>query len=71
MDFDNYIEKERIKTDWQEKDIIHICDNCGADIYEGNEFYSLEGYNLCEECFDEIQRNEKAEHRCVAGEDNG
>lgn len=68
MDFDNYIENERIKTDLQEKDILYNCDECGADIYEGNEFYCLEGFNLCEECFDEIQRNEKNEHRHIAGE---
>ena len=68
MDFDNYIEKERIKSDLQEKNVIHNCDNCGADIYEGNEFYSLEGYNLCEDCYDEIQRKEKEKHKCIAGE---
>lgn len=69
MDFDNYIENERIKNDLQEKKVIHTCDNCEAEIYAGNEFWSLEGYTLCEDCFDEIQRNEKNEHRLIAGDE--
>lgn len=69
MDFDNYIENERIRTDLQERKVVHTCDNCGAEIYVGNEFWSLEGYNLCEDCFDEIQKNEKNEHRLIAGDE--
>lgn len=69
MDFDGYIEKERINIDLQEKKIEINCSNCGADIYEGNEYFNLEGYDLCEDCFDEIQRKEKNEHRYVAGEE--
>ena len=69
MNFDNYIENERLNTDLQEQKVMYGCDNCGTEIYKGNEFYLIEGYNLCEDCYDEMQRKEKEEHRCVAGED--
>ena len=69
MDFDNYIENQRLKTDLQEKRVMYNCDECGGEIYEGNEFYNLEGYNLCEDCFDKTQLEEKEEHRLVAGEE--
>lgn len=69
MNFDNYIENERLNTDLQEQKVMYHCDNCGTEIYKGNEFYSIEGYNLCEDCYDDMQRKEKEEHRYVAGED--
>lgn len=69
MDFDDYIENQRLKTDLQEQKVIFYCDNCQAEIYKGNEFYCIEGYNLCEDCYDEIQRKEKEDCKCIAGED--
>ena len=69
MDFDNYIETQRINTDLQEQKVLHYCDECQAEIYKGNEYYNLEGYNLCESCFDKMQMQEKEEHRLVAGEE--
>jgi len=71
MDFDNYIENERLINDLQEQKVIYTCDECKAEIYKGNEFYSIEGYNLCEDCYDEMQRREKQEHKHVAGDYNG
>lgn len=68
MDFDRYIENERLKTDLQEKNVLYSCDECSGEIYEGNEFFSIEGYNLCEDCYDEMQRREKEEHKHIAGE---
>ena len=69
MDFDSYIENERLKNDIQEREVLQYCDECQAEIYKGNEYYNLEGYNLCEDCFDKMQQREKEEHRLVAGEE--
>lgn len=69
MDFDNYIENHRLHTDLQEQKVMYYCDECQGEIYKGNEFYSIEGYNLCEDCFDNMQDTEKKEHRCIAGEE--
>lgn len=30
------------------------CDHCGKGIYEGEEYYSINGENLCEDCVSEI-----------------
>lgn len=68
MDFDNYIENERLINDLQEQKVIYSCDECKTEIYKGNEFYSIEGYNLCEDCYDEMQRREKQEHKHIAGD---
>lgn len=31
---------------------IYTCDECEAPIYEGDTYYSFEGFALCEECID-------------------
>ena len=69
MDFDNYIENQRLHTDLQEQEVLHYCDECQGEIYKGNEYYNLEGYNLCEDCFDKSQMQEKEDHRLIAGEE--
>ena len=69
MDFDNYLENERLKLDAQEQPVLNYCDECGAEIYKGSEYYNLEGYNLCEDCFDEMQKREKEDHKLIAGEE--
>ena len=71
MDFDRYIENERIKNDLQEIDVCFCCERCGAEIYKGNEYYFFERNHLCEDCFDEIQKDEKFEAKRIAGEDDG
>lgn len=37
-----------------------------AEIYKGNDYYESEGENLCEDCFDELQKEEKENHKKVA-----
>lgn len=69
MDFDRYIENQRLSMDLQEKKVMFYCDECQCEIYKGNEFYSIEGYNLCEDCYDDMQKREKENHKCVAGGD--
>ena len=46
------------------------CDLCGAEIYKGQEYYFFEREYFCEECFDEIQSDEKIEARRIAGEED-
>lgn len=69
MDFDNYIENLRIENDLQEQDVLLCCDECKGEIYRGNEYYNIEGYNLCEDCFDKMQEREKEDHMLIAGEE--
>lgn len=69
MDFDNYMETQRLQNDMQEVLALNRCDECGAEIYKGSEYYSIEGYNLCEDCFDKMQEQEKNDHRLIAGEE--
>lgn len=26
------------------------CDSCGCDIYDGDEYYKIDGHNYCEAC---------------------
>ena len=68
MDFDKEIENQRLEKDPQEQMVYMICDNCGAEIYEGQEFYDCDAGYLCEDCFDEIQKIEKFESERIAGE---
>ena len=53
MDFDKYIENERIKNDPMEQKPKYYCNNCTFEIYSGDKYYDFEGQILCEECFDE------------------
>lgn len=72
MDFDAEIEKQRIKNDPQEAEIFCYCDRCNQEIYVGNSYYLFQNlkFNLCENCFDELQDMEKKESERIAGEDN-
>ena len=68
MNFDKTIEEQRLMLDPQEAKISLRCDRCNKEIYEGEEYYFFERNNLCEECFDEIQNDEKFNSRRIAGE---
>lgn len=72
MDFDNEIEKQRIRNDLQEKKIFCTCDRCNQEIYFGNLYYLFQNlkFNLCENCFDELQAMEKKEFERIAGEED-
>lgn len=39
-----------------------------SEIYKGNDYYSVENENLCEDCFERYQDNERKECMKVAGE---
>jgi hypothetical protein len=30
--------------------VVHECIHCGADIYEGNDYFNIDGEPWCEEC---------------------
>ncbi len=62
-------ERERIDKEEQKK-IVFYCDKCGASIYDKDEYYFYQRDCLCEECFDEVQEEEKFEARRIAGDDN-
>ena len=63
------LEKERIAIE-EKYNVVFHCDRCGAEIYENDNYYSYEGDCLCEECFDEVQSDEKAMARRVAGDED-
>ena len=64
------LEAERLKLDPQEAKVELRCGKCGAEIYKGQEYYFFEREYFCEECFDEIQSDEKIEARRIAGEED-
>lgn len=33
-----------------ERPIYAKCESCGAKIYDGDEFFEVDGHNYCEEC---------------------
>lgn len=63
------LEDERLKSDPQEVKAYSECDTCGSDIYIGQEYYISEGNIYCEQCFDEMQSDEKRECERIAGEE--
>lgn len=65
--FDDYIEHERQKI--QDIPSYTRCDRCNAEIYNGEEYFVFEGDTLCEECFDDVQADEKIDASRIAGED--
>lgn len=70
-DIERDLEKERLQKDREEQGIVYYrCDRCGADIYKSEDYYSYDGDCLCEECFDEILSDEKAQARRIAGDDD-
>ena len=69
-DFDNEIERQRIELDPQEVKVCFNCDRCNAEIYEGNKYYFYERNSLCEECFDDIQSEEKFNSIRIAGDED-
>lgn len=65
------LEAERLKIDKEEqKKIAFNCDKCGSNIYINEEYYFYQRDCLCEECFDEVQKDEKFEARRIAGDDD-
>lgn len=71
MDFFD-LEKERLRKDPQEAKICLKCDKCNSEIYEGEEYYCYDGImELCEDCFDEMQSEEKRDCERIAGDDDG
>ena len=72
MDYLDALALEKQKNEmYEEIEPYFTCDKCGADIYEGQEYYNFEGDTLCEQCFDEIQEIEKRECSRIAGEEYG
>ena len=65
------LEAERLRNDPQETKVYSECDFCGGEIYIGQEYYNFEGNILCEQCFDEMQLDEKRECARIAGEEYG
>lgn len=41
--------------------IAFHCDDCGGPLYEGDDYYKINGYRLCESCALEWLNNQKAE----------
>ena len=70
MDFDREIENQRLKQDLQEVIVFMTCDICGAEIYEGHDYYDCPAGYLCEDCFDKVQSEEKRECEKIAGDNN-
>ena len=70
MDFDKEIENQRLKYDLQENRVSFNCTRCNSEIYNGEDYFIYERSKICEECFDEIQNDEKFNSKRIAGDDN-
>lgn len=40
----------------EEEKTVHICMNCGEDIYEGDDYYDIDGEAWCEECIKDCKK---------------
>lgn len=40
----------------QDSPVLYYCDECGAEIREGEEYYSIDGMKICENCMDSARR---------------
>lgn len=68
--FDEVIEKLRVSLDPQEQKLYCYCQKCEKEIYKGEEYCETDEYEfLCEDCFDELQKQEKQDCLKVAGDD--
>lgn len=73
MDYLDALALEKQRNDLykdDEESVCFQCDKCRANIYDGQTYYECEIGDLCEECFDEMQTDEKRECERVAGEDD-
>lgn len=41
---------------YAEPTIVHHCTMCGAEIYEGDEYYDIGGDAICEDCIENARR---------------
>ncbi len=44
------------------------CDRCDGEIYEGSEYYQINGQCVCRECLEEFAGHWFAPFRLIAGE---
>ena len=47
------------------------CDRCDGEIYEGTEYYQINGECVCRECLEEFAGHWFAPFRLIAGEELG
>lgn len=50
---------KRMEAAWlepPEAEVYTHCDCCGEPIYEGEEYYSINGWEICEECIGSYRR---------------
>ncbi len=38
------------------EEAIYTCDICGEEIYEGDDYYSIEGDYICTSCIDDFRK---------------
>ena len=69
IDWDNELERIRRRCDPQEQSALLECNDCGTEIYAGEEYFYDECDALCEACYDERLSDLKNSNRRIAGED--
>ena len=44
--------------EWNEgkREVMHECENCGAEIYEEDEYFEINGECYCPDCIKEFKR---------------
>ena len=42
--------------EYNEPRVAFRCDECQAEIYEGDDYYEICGYNFCEDCIEKCRK---------------
>lgn len=52
MDYDTYLSNQLAEYEYQGR-VMCKCDECGGELYEGQECYYIKGNYICQKCVDE------------------
>lgn len=62
------VEKQKGGSDMEERAWVR-CDRCDGEVYEGAEYYQINGECVCRECLEEFAGHWFAPFRLIAGEE--
>ena len=64
-EYDNW----KLKSPWDDEKVFCNCEHCEEEIYEGEEYFEVDGAKIHEDCFNEYAYEILSPNRKVAGED--
>ena len=48
------LHNEFLEDNRAEGNLIDLCEECGQEIFEGEDFYDIDGFKYCENCIHEV-----------------